>query len=300
MAVDQAAQQTSKQSSPMESIQPQPEPQPWGTFAPSAVVARLRAFSSAQGSNYLGKRLAFLARKIAMGMMNGALDVEVFGHKLRIEPYANLAEKRVLFTPQYFDPVERDWLARYLPADAIFIDIGANVGAYSFYAAQCAGQQGRILAIEPQPAVYQRLCENISFNLGVPIEAIPLAIADVDGPIQLFVDRNNAGETSMRRIGSDGAHGVTLEVQAKPLATLLADRELPRVDALKIDVEGAEDLILVPFFDTAPKALWPTLVIIENSPESWHTDCIALMHAKGYTSVAETRLNIVLTRAPDY
>lgn len=273
---------------------------PWGTYAPSRAVVRLRALSSMQGTDYLGKRLAFLMRKFAMAMMKGVLDVEIFGHKLRVEPFANLAEKRVLFTPQYFDPVERDWLARYLPADAVFIDIGANVGAYSFYAAQCAGSQARILAIEPQPAVYERLCENISFNPGVPIEAIPLAIADVDGPIQLFVDRNNAGETSMRRIGSDGAHGVTLEVQAKPLATLLADYDLPRVDALKIDVEGAEDLILVPFFENAPPALWPTLVIIENSPESWHTDCIALMQAKGYTSVAETRLNIVLTRTPDY
>lgn len=291
MAVDQAA-----QSTPIDPLQTKP----WGTYAPSALVARLRAFSSARSTDYLGKRLAFLARKLAMGMMKGVLDVVVFDHKLRIEPYANLAEKRVLFTPQYFDPVERDWLARYLPADAVFIDIGANVGAYSFFAAQSAGKQARILAIEPQPAVYQRLCENISFNPGVPIEAIPLAIADVDGQIQLFVDRNNAGETSMRRIGSDGANGVTLDVQAKPLATLLADYDLPRVDALKIDVEGAEDLILVPFFETAPKALWPTLVIIENSPESWHTDCIALMHAKGYSSVAETRLNIVLTRTPQY
>lgn len=295
MAVDKAAQSTLPKSNanPAETV-------PWGTYTPSACVARLRAFSLVQGSNYLGKRLAFLARKLAMGMMKDALDVEVFGHRLRIEPYANLAEKRVLFTPQYFDPVERDWLARYLPADAVFIDIGANVGAYSFYAAQSAGHQARILAIEPQPAVYQRLCANISFNPGVPIEAIPLAIADIDGPIQLFVDRKNAGETSMRRIGSDGARGVTLEVQAKPLASLLADYDLPRVDALKIDVEGAEDLILVPFFEDAPKALWPTLVIIDNTPESWHTDCIALMHAKGYTSVAETRLNVVLTRTPDY
>lgn len=295
MAADQTAPSFPSQSSngPIETV-------PWGTYAPSDGVARLRAFSSARSASYLGKRFAFLARKFAMGMMKGVLDVEVFDHKLRIEPFANLAEKRVLFTPQYFDPVERDWLARYLPGDAVFIDIGANVGAYSFYAAQCAGPQARILAIEPQPAVFQRLCENISFNPGVPIEAIPMAVADVDGPIQLFVDRNNAGETSMRRIGSEGAHGVTLEVQAKPLATLLAEHDLPRVDALKIDVEGAEDLILVPFFQSAPKALRPTLVIIENSPESWHTDCIALMHDQGYTSVAETRLNIVLTRTPDY
>ncbi len=269
----------------------------WGTYAPSTLIQRLRDFSSRQSTGYLGKRLAFLARKIALQQVRGPLDVEVFGHKMRIEPFANLAEKRVLFTPQYFDPTERDLLRRVLPGDAVFVDIGANTGAYSFFAAQCTGSVARILAIEPQPSVFQRLAHNIAFNPGVPVEAIPLAVADVDGVIQLFVARGNAGETSMRRLAADGLAGGTLEVRAKPLAALLAERALPRVDALKIDIEGAEDLVLVPFFRDAPDALWPRLMIIENSPESWQTDCIALAQEKGYSLVAETRLNVVLTRA---
>lgn len=270
---------------------------PWGTYAPSAMVQRLRDLSSAQSSGYLGKRLAFLVRKLALKQVRGPLDVEVFGHKMRIEPFANLAEKRVLFTPQYFDPVERDFLQRTLPGDAVFIDIGANVGAYSFFAAQCTSSVARILAIEPQPNVYKRLSDNIAFNPGVPIEPIPLAVADVDGVVQLFVARGNAGETSMRRVAADSPAAGTLEVQAKPLAAILAERSLPRVDALKINIEGAEDLVLVPFFRDAPEALWPCLMIIENSPESWQTDCIVLAQEKGYTMVAETRLNVVLTRA---
>jgi FkbM family methyltransferase len=268
----------------------------WGAHRPSASVARLRAFSSARATGYVGKRLAFLARKLAMMKVDGPLDVEVFGHKMRIEPFANLAEKRVLFTPQYFDPVERDLLRRVLPGDGVFVDIGANVGAYSFFAASCMSSVAKILAIEPQPGVYQRLCDNIAYNPGVPIEAIELAVADLDGPIQLFVDRENAGETSMRRIGSETHPQSMIEVQAKPLADILGERDLPRVDALKIDIEGAEDLALVPFFRDAPEKLWPRLMIIENSPESWQTNCITLAKSKGYQVIAETRLNIVLTR----
>jgi FkbM family methyltransferase len=259
-------------------------------------VARLRAFSGARGTGYVGMRLAFAARKLALRQVSGPLDVEVFGHKLRIEPFANLAEKRVLFTPQFFDPVERDYMKRTLPADAVFVDIGANVGAYSFYAAHCVGPMARILAIEPQPAVYQRLCENIAFNPGVPIEPIPLAVADVEGPIQLFMHARNAGEASMRRVGTDAAGGSTIEVQAKPLEAILTERELPRVDALKIDIEGAEDLALEPFFRSAPQALWPRLIIIENSPESWQSDLFAIVREKGYQTLAETRLNVVLGR----
>jgi FkbM family methyltransferase len=268
----------------------------WGVYAPSNWVERLRTFSSARSERYAGKRLAFLARKMALAVVKGPVDVTVFGHKMRIEPFANLAEKRVLFTPQYFDPVERDLLRRVLPGDGVFVDIGANVGAYSFFAASCMSSVAKILAIEPQPDVYQRLCDNIAYNPGVPIEAIALAVADVDGPIQLFVDRGNAGETSMRRVRSDTHSASMIEVQARPLAAILAERNLPRVDALKIDIEGAEDLALVPFFCDAPETLWPRLMIIENSPESWQTDCIALAQSKGYQVIAETRLNVVLTR----
>ena len=271
-------------------------PPPWGTYAPGPFVERLRRFAGRQGTGFVGSRLAFAARRLAMRAMGEFADVEVFGHRMRIRPHANLAEKRMLFTPQYFDPAERALLARALPADAVFVDIGANVGAYSFYAAHVAGPQARIVAIEPQPAIHRRLVDNIGFNPGVPIEPLALAVADVDGPIQLFVDPGNAGETSMRRIAGPGPGAATLEVQARPLAVLVGELGLPRIDALKIDVEGAEDLILVPFFADAPQAVWPQVLIVENSPESWQTDCIALARSRGYTMVLETRLNVVLTR----
>lgn len=270
---------------------------PWGTYLLPEKVERLRAFSSRQDEGYVGKRLAFLARKFAMRMMGPLADVEIFGHKLRIDPRANLAEKRILFTPQYFDPIERDLLGRALPGDAVFLDIGANAGAYSFFAAQAAGPMATILAIEPQPAIYDRLVANIGFNPGAPIEPISLAVADVDDFVQLFVHRRNAGETGIRRIAGENSLSETITVPAKPLLSILEERGLSRVDGLKIDVEGAEDLVLVPFFLNAPQSLWPSIMVIENSPESWQTNCIELAIEKGYQLIATTRMNVVLTRA---
>jgi FkbM family methyltransferase len=273
--------------------------EPWGRFALSPAIERLRRFAGSRGQGYMARRMAYLARRLALRAMGEVADVQVFGARLRLDPRSNLAEKRILFTPQYFDRIERDLLRRALPADAIFIDVGANVGAYSFFAASCAGSAARIVAIEPQPAIYERLVANIGFNPGVPIEPVALAIADVDGPIQLFVDGSNAGETSMRRISAEHLSGGALEVMAKPLAQLVDELRLPRVDAMKIDVEGAEDIILVPFFQSAPSRLWPAMLILENSPDSWQTDCVALALAHGYVKIAQTRLNVVLTRQPD-
>lgn len=240
--------------------------------------------------------MAYLARRLAMSAVPDVADVEVFGHKLRIDPRGNLAEKRLLFTPQYFDPDERALLARALPADAVFLDIGANVGAYSFFAASCSGPHARIIAIEPQPKIHQRLQTNIAFNPGVPIEAIQLAIADIDGAISLFVDEQNAGETSMRRLAGNSGSATEISVSAKPLAALVSDLGLQRIDAMKIDIEGAEDIALAPFFEAAPATLWPSVLILENSPESWQIDCIDLARKRGYQLVLSTRLNVVLTR----
>ena len=273
--------------------------EPWGTYAPRPFVAWLRSVAGSRSNGFLARRLAFVARKLAMRLMGEFADVEVFGHRMRIRPHANLAEKRMLFTPQYFDPAERELLARALPADAVFLDIGANVGAYSFYVAQLTGPHARILAVEPQPDIHARLLANVAFNPGVPIEPVALAVADIDGPVQLFVDRANAGGTGMRRIAHSGLDVVTLEVPAKRLSVLVQEAGLPRIDVMKLDVEGAEDLILGPFFREAPRALWPLVLIIDHRPESWQTDCVALARSKGYTLVLETRLNVVLTRAAD-
>jgi hypothetical protein len=51
------------------------------------------------------------------------------------------------------------------------------------------------------------------------------------------------------------------------LVDTLAQEQVQTIDALKIDVEGAEDSILMPFFLTAPHSLWPGFIVIEDTHE---------------------------------
>jgi len=69
---------------------------------------------------------------------------------------------------------------------------------------------------------------------------------------------------------------------------------LNRLDALKIDVEGAEDLVLVPFFRDAPESLWPDLILIEDTRDLWQTDVFALLERHGYNVTARSRQNVAL------
>jgi hypothetical protein len=68
------------------------------------------------------------------------------------------------------------------------------------------------------------------------------------------------------------------------------------IHALKIDVEGAEDLILAPFFHDAPESMWPRLILLEDARSAWSVDLFAVLASLGYTVVSRTRLNVALRR----
>ena len=62
-------------------------------------------------------------------------------------------------------------------------------------------------------------------------------------------------------------------------------------------MEGAEDIVLEPFFRDAPESLYPSLLVIEDGTRQWESDLLGMLAAKGYRTIANTRMNIVLERA---
>jgi hypothetical protein len=77
---------------------------------------------------------------------------------------------------------------------------------------------------------------------------------------------------------------------------LVTQEGVDHVDAIKIDVEGAEDLILEPYFREAPEALWPKAILMENSVGVWQIDLPKLLNEKGYRPVAMMRRNLAYVR----
>jgi FkbM family methyltransferase len=279
----------------MPASQPQGEPPAFGTFAPTGLVAWALQRTRALGDGWLPRRLAYALRRIGVRALAGKpVDTETLGARMRVYPQVNICEKRILFTPQYFDPVEREVLAASIRPGYRFIDIGANVGAYALFVAALAGREARILAIEPQPDVFAKLAYNISLNPFGTVKAIACAVADKPGELSLFLDPRNQGESSVRVVQSPSANAI--KVPAVTLLHLVESEGFSHIDAIKIDVEGAEDLILEPFFAQAPEALWPRLIILEDSTSRWSVDLLPMLSRHGYQMVARTRLNFVLSR----
>ena len=63
---------------------------------------------------------------------------------------------------------------------------------------------------------------------------------------------------------------------------------------MKIDVEGNEESIIIPFLDCAEKQLLPLIIIIEKNDDSWKTNLISNLKQKGYTVKKKTRMNYIL------
>jgi FkbM family methyltransferase len=275
--------------------QTQAEAKPFGAFAPRGVLSRIISWTRAAPDSFLGRKTAYALRRLGLRSLAGApVDIESLGAKMRLYPDGNVCEKRVLFTPQYFDQRERDLLAGRIREGFRFIDIGANIGAYSLFVAAKAGSGARILAVEPQPDVFARLAFNIAQNPFGTVKAIACALADKPGELTLFLDPANKGESSVRILRS--STGATVKVPATTLLALLQSEGYERLDAVKLDVEGAEDLILEPFLRDAPEALWPSFIIIEDSRERWQMDLVGLLTQRGYRMLAQTRLNLVFER----
>jgi FkbM family methyltransferase len=270
---------------------------PYGAYAPRGLCAIMLRATRHCSYGWFGKRIAFFLRSTAVKMLAGRpVDIESVGARMRLYPQNNVAEKRLLFTPQYFDPQERTLLAERLSGDFVFLDIGASVGGYALFVAALGGHRARILAVEPLPEIFERLVYNIEQNAFANVKAVSCALADRDGEIALFVNSNNRGETSVRVVSAD-ARGAQVRVPGKTLLSLLIEEGYERVDAIKLDIEGAEDLVLDPFFRDAPQSLWPCLIIMEFALLRGGALLETRLRALGYREILRTNENVAYERS---
>ena len=274
----------------------------YGTHAPDRRVRAALALTRRLPANWLGFRVSTPFRRIAINWLAGRpVDATVWGARARLYPSHNSCEKNALFTPQVFDQLERRVLKRALrralAADRTFhfVDVGANVGLYSLFVAKQGRGKARVLAIEAQPDIAERLRFNVGLNPRFDVAIEQVAVADREGEIELMLTHHDRAGSYIRKDDGRSDGDEVIRVRCRPLLALLEDSGFPAIDALKIDIEGAEDLALAPFLREAPERLLPRLVLIEDRPD-WGLDLYALFRQRGYRESARTRFNVIWNR----
>lgn len=130
-------------------------------------------------------------------------------------------------------------LERLRPGDTV-IDVGANIGWYTVLASRVVGEDGLVIAFEPDPTNFALLQRNIEANDCRNVRLEQRALSNEPGSITLFLHERNQGMHSVLR-SDETKHSV--EIEAVRLDDYLRDVSR-HIDFVKIDVEGAEGMVL--------------------------------------------------------
>ncbi len=261
---------------------------PYGAYAPDALTRLVVALARHTPLGRGGARMKI--RDFLRARCDGPIDGELFGVPVRCHFDENRCEWKAFLKPSMFDPQERAIVARYIDkADAVFLDIGANIGVHTLAASKAAWPDATILAFEPHPVTYGRLAFNVA-QCGHPgVHAVQVALSDRDGFAVL------GGEDLSLRSLALGGEGP--QVRIRPLIDVLGEHAIFHIDAMKIDVEGHEDSVLKHFLDAAPDSLVPRLVIIEHlGRHVWSFDCIDALISRGMRIAKTAGNNTFLVR----
>ncbi len=149
-------------------------------------------------------------------------------------------EKLVFVFRENYEP-ELIYLEKVLSSKAVFIDVGANLGIYTLVASKLVGRAGRVIAIEPSVQSFPALQKNIAVNRLTNV--LPLSVALAEKTAKTWLHHGiNPGQNSFGKDPS--CNGVGEEVVTETLDSVLLQASVDHVDLIKMDVEGAEELVL--------------------------------------------------------
>jgi len=268
----------------------------WGTHAPTwSQSAWIHAIRLAPP--WLRRPLQRHFREVHQKRWTAPLDIVVRGLRFRSHFNDNTPEYKLLFQGRRLNGWHLRKLRPYFRTGGTFVDIGANFGFFSLNAAKTMGDRCRVVAIEPNCTMVNRLRENIRLNGLNSIIVRDIAIGAAHG---LAESQRDAASHGRRGYGpADVATTTDQSVSMMPLLSVLRDAGIEKIDVLKIDIEGYEDQALMPFFTDAPESLWPQIIAIEDSHrDRWNTNVIDRLVAIGYRVTARGRVDHVLRREP--
>lgn len=171
-------------------------------------------------------------------------------HYNKANSYSNYIIENEINAGQWYDDLLAD-----LPEDAVIVDAGANVGLFSIY---LNNGKRKFYCIEPTP-VHVDIAKEVFEKMNCNAEIFEGVIFNKDGEVNLFQEASNS---TMNRVGKKGTG-----VPSLTLKSFFKKYKLEKVDLLKLDVESAEQQIIMED-ETVGEALQKCKVVfIEVHPQ---------------------------------
>lgn len=177
-----------------------------------------------------------------------------------------------------WEPQISEAWARMLHEGGTVLDIGGNIGYHALLAAKLVGPTGRVITFEPSRRIFEQLKSNIELNGFTNVEPVCSAVSDRPGTAEFHVMPDNE-----QGLGSLIPRDDSIRTEIVNLVTfeeIAAMVDMRSVDLVKIDVEGAEALIVsgMASFDFSPGCV----IFIEVSPSETATELLAPLLQQGF------------------
>ncbi|MFC2122467.1 FkbM family methyltransferase [Bacteroidota bacterium] len=164
------------------------------------------------------------------------------------EMYVDTSRGGIIFSPMsqgIYEAQVTKLFENIVTRGMTFVDVGASIGYHTLTAARLVGEKGRVFSFEPEPHSYELLIKNIESNGYSNITALQKAVSNKNGKARLFVPEGQFGKSLLLedRIFPSGEQ---IEVDTQTLDDFFYDNSggYTGVDVIKMDVEGAEPLVI--------------------------------------------------------
>ncbi|MDR3712750.1 MAG: FkbM family methyltransferase [Puia sp.] len=141
----------------------------------------------------------------------------------------------------------------YQPQEGdLCLDIGAGIGTETISLSKRVGALGKIYAVEASPFTYKILEANVLENNLKNVELFNLAISDRDGKLTIsdHTESHISNSVMNARTGAK-TNGSATEVDACSMDNFIRNNAIARIDYLKVNIEGAEQLLIRDFKQVA-------------------------------------------------
>lgn len=141
-----------------------------------------------------------------------------------------------------------DWnsilaLKKFIQKDDVVIDIGANAGEYTLFAASFLNENGKVIAFEPVQKMFNELNENIQLNPHLKNKIIPIkkGIGNQKNILPIYDETGSTNEGLFSLHKNNFQHAKIIEeIEIDRLDNIIPQLGINKVDFIKIDVEGNE------------------------------------------------------------
>lgn len=155
--------------------------------------------------------------------------------------YLNVGDpgiSRDLFIHHVREEAVTKLLPKIVKRGMIVVNIGANIGYYTLQLAQLVGEEGKVIAIEPEPRNFDLLRKNVVLNgMQNRVELYNVCISDRNGIVRFYLSEKSNTHT----IIPTKTHARSILVEGRTIDTFLESYE--KIHFIHLDIEGGEYVI---------------------------------------------------------